>query len=60
MRRKLAKVKEAARTDLILLIYESANVSAEAFAAVSAGEVLRFKNKPVLKDVIAAVERCAE
>ncbi len=59
VRRKLAKVKEAAREDLILLVYESANVSAEKFAAVSAGEVLRFKNKPVLKDVIAAVERCA-
>ena len=59
VRRKLAKVQQAARTDLILLVYESANVSAEAFTAVSAGEVLTFKNKPVLKDVLAAVERCA-
>jgi predicted nuclease of restriction endonuclease-like RecB superfamily len=59
VRRKLEKVQNAARTDLILLVYESANVSAEAFTAVSAGEVLTFKNKPVLKDVLAAVERCA-
>ena len=59
VRRKLEKVQQAARSDLILLVYESANVSAEAFTAVSAGEVLTFKNKPVLKDVLAAVERCA-
>ena len=59
VRRKLEKVQQAARSDLILLVYESANVSAEAFTAVSAGEVLKFKNKPVLKDVLAAVERCA-
>ena len=59
VRRKLEKVEQAARHDLILLIYESANVSAEAFEVVAAGEVLTFKNKPVLKDVLAAVERCA-
>ncbi len=60
VRRKLEKVQQAARTDLILLVYESANVSAEAFEAVSSGEVLTFKNKPVLKDVLAAVERSAQ
>ena len=60
VRRKLEKVQQAARTDLILLVYESANVSAEAFQAVSSGEVLTFKNKPVLKDVLAAVERSAQ
>jgi hypothetical protein len=52
-------VQQAKRHNLILLLYESANVSAEPFEAVSAGEVIRFKNKPVLKDVITAVERCA-
>jgi hypothetical protein len=59
LRRKLQKVQQAGRSDLILLVYESANVAEGAFEAVSAGEVLTFKNKPVLKDVLAAVERCA-
>jgi len=44
---------------LILLVYESANVAEGAFEAAAAGEVLTFINKPVLKDVLAAVERCA-
>jgi hypothetical protein len=38
---------------------ESANVAEGASEAASAGEVLTFKSKPVLKDVLAAVERCA-
>lgn len=59
LRRKLAKVREAKRSDLILLVYESANVAEGTFEAVSAGEVLTFSRKPVLKDVLAAVERCA-
>jgi len=59
LRRKLEKVRQAGRRDLILLVYESANVAAGAFEAASAGEVLTFKSKPVLKDVLAAVERCA-
>ena len=59
LRRKLQKVRQANRKDLILLVYESANVSAEPFREVSAGEVVTFKNKPVLKHVIEAVERVA-
>ncbi len=59
LRRKLEKVRQAGRRDLILLVYESANVAEGAFEAASAGEVLTFKSKPVLKDVLAAVERCA-
>jgi uncharacterized protein len=59
LRRKLAKVREAGRRDLVLLVYESANVAEGTFEAVSAGEVLTFSRKPVLKDVLAAVERCA-
>jgi hypothetical protein len=43
---------------LILLAYEGVNCTSETWADVP-GEVLLFKNKPVLKDVIAAVERCA-
>lgn len=61
LRRKLDKVRQAKRKDLILLVYESANVAEGRFdfKAASAGEVLTFKSKPVLKDVLAAVERCA-
>lgn len=59
LRRKLAKVRQAGRQDLILLVYQSANVSEGSFEAASAGEVLTFTRKPILKDVLAAVERCA-
>jgi predicted nuclease of restriction endonuclease-like RecB superfamily len=59
LRRKLAKVRQAGRSDLILLVYQSANLAEGEFEAVSAGEVLTFTRKPVLKEVLAAVERCA-
>jgi hypothetical protein len=59
LERKLRKIQEANRKDLIVLVYESANVAEGAFEGASAGEVLMFKSKPVLKDVMAAVERCA-
>ncbi len=59
LRRKLAKVRQAGRQDLILLVYESANVAEGAFEEASAGEVLTFSRKPILKEVLAAVERCA-
>ena len=59
LRRKLAKVCQAGREDLILLVYQSANVAEGEFEAASAGEVLTFTRKPILKEVLAAVERCA-
>jgi predicted nuclease of restriction endonuclease-like RecB superfamily len=59
LERKLAKVRQAGRQDLILLVYQSANVAEGEFEAASAGEVLTFTRKPVLKDVLAAVERSA-
>jgi predicted nuclease of restriction endonuclease-like RecB superfamily len=59
LRRKLAKVRQAGRADLILLVYKSANVAEGEFEAASAGEVLTFTRKPVLKEVLAAIERCA-
>lgn len=59
LKRKLEKVRQAGRHDLILLVYESANVAEGAFEAASAGEVLTFARKPVLKEVLAAAERCA-
>jgi hypothetical protein len=42
-------------------VYESACVAEGKFdfEAASPGELLRFTRKPVLKDVLAAVERCA-
>jgi len=43
----------------LLAVYKSANVAPGVFEKVSAGEVLTFTKKPVLKDVLAAVERCA-
>ena len=57
LQRKLKKVREAKRRDLILLIYESANVAEGVFEKVSAGEVLTFTKKPILKDVLAEVEQ---
>lgn len=59
LRRKLEKVRQANRTDLILLVYDSVNVAENAFQEASAGEVLTFSRKPVLKDVLAAAERGA-
>ena len=59
LRRKLAKVQKANRSDLILLVYESSKVSAEPFRNASASPVLAFKKKPVLKDVLAMVAQCA-
>jgi predicted nuclease of restriction endonuclease-like RecB superfamily len=56
LRRKVEKVRAAKRRDLILLVYEGANLSADKLEDIP-GEVLYFKNKPVLKDVMAAVER---
>jgi predicted nuclease of restriction endonuclease-like RecB superfamily len=59
LRRKLTKVRQAGRRDLILLVYESANLAEGEFEAASVGEVLTFTRKPILKEVLAAVERCA-
>lgn len=59
LERKVQKVRAARRRNLILLVYEGVNLSREALRDVPA-EVLYFKNKPVLKDVMAAVERVAE
>jgi len=58
LKRKLAKIREANRNDLILLVYEGVNLTENRLKDVP-GEVLYFVNKPVLKDVIAAVERLA-
>jgi hypothetical protein len=59
LRRKVHKVRAAGRSDLILLVYEGVNLAKERLADVLS-EVLYFANKPVLKDVMAAVERAAK
>ncbi|MCG3209805.1 MAG: hypothetical protein FOGNACKC_03432 [Anaerolineae bacterium] len=59
LQRKLDKVRQAGRSDLILLVYEDVNVAEGVFEAAAAGEVLKFQRKPILKDVLAAVDRSA-
>ena len=59
LRRKVEKVRAAQCQNLLLLVYEGINLSHEALRDVPS-EVLYFKNKPVLKDVMAVVESMAE
>ncbi len=59
LRRKVEKVRAANCRHLLLLVYEGVNLSPEALQDVP-GEVLYFKNKPVLKEVMAAVGEMAK
>ncbi|MHB8629374.1 MAG: DUF790 family protein [Aggregatilineales bacterium] len=59
LRRKVEKVRAAGLRNLVLLVYEGVNLSPDKLSDVP-GEVLYFPNKPVLKDVMAVVEACAE
>jgi len=59
LRRKIEKVRAAQRRNLILLVYEGVNLTAEKLGTIP-GEVLYFKNKPVLKDVMELVKQVAE
>jgi uncharacterized protein len=59
LQRKVTKIRAANRRDLILLVYEGVNLTDARLQQVP-NEILYFPNKPVLKDVIAAVERVAE
>ncbi len=58
LRRKVEKVRTANRHNLILLVYEGVNLTEDKLLHIP-GEVLYFKNKPVIKDVMAVVERVA-
>jgi hypothetical protein len=58
LKRKVEKLCQAGRRDLIVLVYEGVKCSQEDLAEVP-GEVLFFKKKPILKKVLEAVERCA-
>jgi len=57
LKRKVEKLRQAERKDLIVLVYEGVKCSQEDLEVP--GEVLFFKKKPVLKKVLEAVERCA-
>jgi len=59
LRTKLAKIREANCSHLLVLVYERLNVTHEDFDGVSS-EILFFKEKPVLKEVMAAVEAMAD
>jgi uncharacterized protein len=58
LRRKVEKVRAAQCHNLLLLVYEGINLAADALQDVP-GEVLYFKQKPVLKDVMSTVEAMA-
>lgn len=55
LRRKLQKVHEANLNNLLLLVYEDVNLTADKLEDVPA-TVLYFVKKPVLKDVLAAAD----
>src|SRR5437588_10966002 len=59
LRRKVEKVHAANCAHLLLLVYEGLNITEEAFQD-TAGEVIFFKQKPVLKEVMRTVEEMAE
>jgi uncharacterized protein len=59
LKTKIAKVQAAQCPNLLLLVYENLKVTKEDFGNIQ-GELLFFKEKPVIKDVMAAVETLAE
>jgi uncharacterized protein len=59
LRRKVEKVQAANCRHLLLLVSDGLNLSATAFEG-AASEVIFFRGKPVLKDVLATVEQLAE
>jgi len=56
---KIAKVQAAQCANLLLLVYENLKVTRQDFGKLP-GEIIFFKEKPVIKDVMAAVEMLAE
>jgi uncharacterized protein len=59
LKTKIAKVQAAQCPNLLLLVYEHLKVTREDFGKIP-GELLFFKEKPVIKDMMAAVETLAE
>lgn len=58
IRRKVRKLREAKRPDVIIVAYEWGNMTDSLWDEVP-NEVIKFTRKPVLKDILAAVERVA-
>ena len=58
LRRKVDKVRAANCAHLLLLVYKGLNITEGAFSDV-ASEVIFFSQKPVLKEVMEAVEEMA-
>lgn len=59
LKRKIAKARAANCRHLLLVVFEGLNVTTEDFRGVE-GDVLFFKNKPVLKDIMNAIETLAD
>jgi predicted nuclease of restriction endonuclease-like RecB superfamily len=59
LKRKVAKVREAHCQNLLLLVYQGLRLTPDAFRE-TVSEVIFFQQKPVIKDVMGAVEALAE
>lgn len=59
LRNKVAKVRSANCPYLLLLVYEELNVTRESFGEV-ASEVVFFKQKPIIKEIMPVIEAMAE
>jgi len=59
LQKKLWQVRQAQQKNLILLVYEKLNVTPDKLVNVPS-EVLYFKSKPVLKELMPVIERVAE
>src|SRR5260370_20472354 len=59
LKRKVAKVREAQCQNLLLLVYQGLKLTPDAFRE-TVSEVIFFQQKPVIKDVMGAVEALSE
>ena len=59
LRRKVEKVRAANCAHLLLLVYQGLKIAEDAFDD-TAGEVIFFQQKPVIKEVMETVEKMAE
>jgi predicted nuclease of restriction endonuclease-like RecB superfamily len=59
LKTKIAKVRAAQCPNLLLLVYENLKVTRDDFGNIP-GEIIFFKEKPVIKEIMAAVEALAE
>ena len=59
LQNKLKKLREARCAHMIVLVYEHLNVTEEDFSDIES-EVIFFKEKPVIKQIMPVVEALAE